>query len=212
MNVVKHRYVFPVIFGIIALVCLVSVNRGENDQTNSSSTESSITNAIGSILLQLEYESGRIKNKDPIPPLRIYEDGLVLVHFPQYTIKAGDYRLQLKEEELEEVRGWMRDSDLREGLEESIRSQRHIAVQARRAASVKPVAFRTILDRSTTVIKYRLAAAEEARISGLEKVSCYDLRNEAAQFPEITALAKLAELEKKLQGITKRDDLVKIVE
>lgn len=52
-------------------------------------------------LLELSYEGGMIKNPDPTPFVRVYPGGRVLVHYPAYMKKAGDYELQLGDEELE---------------------------------------------------------------------------------------------------------------
>lgn len=54
-------------------------------------------------LLELRYEGGLIKNPDPTPFVRVYPGGRVLIHYPAYMKKAGDYELQLDEQELEEL-------------------------------------------------------------------------------------------------------------
>jgi hypothetical protein len=51
-------------------------------------------------LLELSYEGGMIKDPDPTPFVRVFPDGRVLVHYPAYMKKAGDYELILSEEEL----------------------------------------------------------------------------------------------------------------
>ena len=52
-------------------------------------------------LLELSYQGGMIANPDPTPFVRVYSGGRVLVHYPAYMKKAGDYSLQLGEEELQ---------------------------------------------------------------------------------------------------------------
>ena len=52
-------------------------------------------------LLELSYQGGMIANPDPTPFVRVYPGGRVLVHYPVYMKRAGDYSLQLEKEELE---------------------------------------------------------------------------------------------------------------
>lgn len=52
-------------------------------------------------LLELRYEGGMIANPDPTPFVRVYPGGRVLVHYPAYTKRAGEYSLQLNERELQ---------------------------------------------------------------------------------------------------------------
>lgn len=52
-------------------------------------------------LLELSYEGGMIANPDPTPFVRVYSGGRVLVHYPRYTKKAGEYSGQLDERELQ---------------------------------------------------------------------------------------------------------------
>lgn len=54
-------------------------------------------------LLELSYEGGLIKNPDPTPFVRVYPGGRVLIHYPAYMKRAGDYELQLGEREIEEL-------------------------------------------------------------------------------------------------------------
>jgi hypothetical protein len=52
-------------------------------------------------ILELSYQGGMIANPDPTSLVRVYAGGRVLVHYPAYMKNAGDYSLQLGEEELQ---------------------------------------------------------------------------------------------------------------
>lgn len=52
-------------------------------------------------LLELSYEGGMIANPDPTPFVRVYTNGQVLVHYPAYMKRAGDYTLNLDDDELQ---------------------------------------------------------------------------------------------------------------
>lgn len=54
-------------------------------------------------LLELSYQGGMIANPDPTPLVRVYPDGKVLVHYPAYMKRAGDYTLNLDNDELQEL-------------------------------------------------------------------------------------------------------------
>ena len=54
-------------------------------------------------IVELRYEGGLIKNPDPTPFVRVYPGGRVLIHYPAYMKKAGDYELQLSQEEIDEL-------------------------------------------------------------------------------------------------------------
>jgi len=46
---------------------------------------------------------GEFSNQDPVPLIRIYGDGRVLVHHAEYTTRAGEYELWLQTTELEDL-------------------------------------------------------------------------------------------------------------
>ncbi len=54
-------------------------------------------------LLALSYEGGLIQDPDTTPFVRVYPNGRVLIHYPAYMKKAGDYELQLDDEELQRL-------------------------------------------------------------------------------------------------------------
>lgn len=52
-------------------------------------------------LLELSYRGGMIANPDPTSFVRVYPGGRVLIHYPAYMKKAGDYELQLEPDQVE---------------------------------------------------------------------------------------------------------------
>jgi hypothetical protein len=57
------------------------------------------------LVLELTYDGGMIAQADRTPFVRVYSDGRVLVHYPRYTVKSGDYMLELTAEELRALLG-----------------------------------------------------------------------------------------------------------
>jgi hypothetical protein len=59
--------------------------------------------AAAAPVLELGYSGGMIANRDPTPFVRVFGDGRVVVHYPRYMKKAGDYTTTLSQEELEDL-------------------------------------------------------------------------------------------------------------
>ncbi len=55
------------------------------------------------LILDLSYTGGMIANPDPTPFIRVFGNGKVIIHYPAYMKKAGDYTLQLSQEELDKL-------------------------------------------------------------------------------------------------------------
>lgn len=63
-------------------------------------------------VLELRYEGGLIQSPDPTPFVRVYPDGRVRVHYPAYMKRAGDYVLQLTDDELHELLNSFADEEV----------------------------------------------------------------------------------------------------
>jgi hypothetical protein len=158
-------------------------------------------------LLELSYEGGMIANPDPTPFVRVYTGGRVLVHYPAYMKKAGDYELRLSEAEIAELLAEFETSDvltlesseiaaltaeMRAGDEPQVTSDDHgvEAVVRIRAESFTPAGEDTPTLRS---IDHELRADAEALraapATGFER-----LRELATGVERLEALAERADL------------------
>jgi hypothetical protein len=149
---------------------------------------------------------------DPEPLLRIYGNGRVHVHYPDYMTKAGDYEVQLSQSEL---RALMR-SLITDGIIDfdpaPVRSQRQ-QLDAQRRAATGTMFY--ISDSSDTVIDIRLNEYQKgpgtARVLNLEKRFIWpDLKQDAMRFPQLREITNANNAAQRLDTLMHREDLVKI--
>jgi hypothetical protein len=158
---------------------------------------------------------GEIRDTDPGLPVRIHGDGYVVVHYPRYTKRAGDYALQLSRQEMDDlIRSLIEDKQILEFDETAARrSKREAAIALPREPQPK---LSAVLDDSLTIIELRLDRYKAANGNGQEllnvdkKISWPGLRSDARQYPDIEAIQKLAATQQALLALTQRQDLKKI--
>jgi len=166
----------------------------------------------------LSRTSGEMGEPDPIPLLRIYGDGSVRVHFPNYLKRAGDYELQLSQTEMEtllasliEQQGLMAFDPLATTRQKEEIAQQTItaAQQARTRSSVSK-----LMDGDTTVIEIHLdsyTASDGITTTDLiKKISWHGLQWDAQQYPGVESLQKLAAAGRELLALCEREDLVEV--
>jgi hypothetical protein len=153
-----------------------------------------------------------LAEQDPEPLLRIYGDGRVLVHYPVYMKKAGDYELRLSQPEL---RTLLRDLS-RDGVFDfdiaATRSQRQQVEAQRRAATGR---LFHVSDSTDTVIRVRLDEYQRGpgtpRVLKLERrFEWADLPQDARRFPQLAEITNANQAAKRLETLLHRGDLVRI--
>ena len=167
------------------------------------------------IVIQLTQDVG--VEGDDTPLLRIYGDGRVLVHFPVYMRRAGDYGLRLDSTELDGllqtfVQGGLVDFSV-ERVREEIRQVRG----ARRRDALEtggPAALTTRSDDVVVSIDVRLERYTDAdgavRQNVETRASWSGLQFDAAEFPGVASLQSLATIERQLIGLTNHPDLARV--
>lgn len=68
-----------------------------------SASQPDVTCDPTSPVLELSYSGGMIADPDPTPFVRVFCEGRVLIHYPAYTKRAGEYELVLSPQELDEL-------------------------------------------------------------------------------------------------------------
>ncbi len=157
-------------------------------------------------------------NQDPTPLIRVYGDGRVLVHYPVYTPKAGEYELWLPPTELETLllsllaKGLATfEPETVESLKESEEFRRFEAdLDAERSPEVFFVA-----DDSTSVFElhltgYRPEGTASASGEVHRAISWLGLRTDAERYSEIEPIQQLRAAELELRALLERDDLWRI--
>jgi hypothetical protein len=150
----------------------------------------------GAAVIAYTQRITQIDDPDPGPSLEVYGDGRVAVHYPYYMTRAGEYALLLAPGELDRLLRSVSAKGVLEFDEASVKRQQE-AIGAQRRERI--VAF----DAATSVIEARLGAVEK-------RISWYGLGADAASYPEIEALQKLAEFERQLRGLMEREDLERL--
>ncbi len=156
-----------------------------------------------------------LANQDPTPLIRIFGDGRVVVHHPDYTPRAGEYELQLRPAELESLLASLLDKGLAtvepEALHRSKASVERSRWQAALAADRSPELF-MVADDSTSVFElhltgYRPAGSATPTGEIHRAVSWLGLATDAERYPEIEPIRRLRDAELELRALLERSDL-----
>ncbi len=164
----------------------------------------------GTLVLEYHRVYHLLEDRDPLPLLRIYADGRVLVHHPIYMARAGDYELQLTQAELTNL------FDVLEG--QGLRSFDPIQTSQDRDAAVAADAARgtlsTVTDRSETVIRIRGqvqgGALQASAADAFQEIRWDNVVTDAARFPGVAGVQSLNLAEQQLQQIVNRGDLQRL--
>lgn len=167
--------------------------------------------------LVLSYRDvwAELANQDPTPLIRIFGDGRVLVHHPDYTPRAGEYELRLRRAELETLLASLLDKGLATvepaALERSKAAVERSRWQAALAADRSPELF-FVADDSTSVFELHLTGyrpAGSATTTGAihRTVSWRGLATDAERYPEIEPILRLRAAELELRALLERREL-----
>ena len=156
---------------------------------------------------------GAIEDPDPGPSLRVYGDGRVVVHYPDYMKRAGDYSFQLGREEMGGLLRSLIEKEVVEFDEAAARRGLRQAAAARRA---DPGELFAVSDDATTEIGLRLdrytppAGRGPERLGVEKRISWHGLRAQARHYPGVAAIQKLAAARRELVALMEREDLAKV--
>lgn len=161
------------------------------------------------VVLQLTEDVG-IRGADDTPLVRVYGDGRVAIHFPDYMRRAGDYELTLPESTVQELVQTAVDTLLTfdSGATES-------EVLALEAAERSDGLIVDVSDEATTILEVRFeryrpeGAAEDLR-DGVKRVVWRGLVDDASRFREVSALQELGRIRRQLRALADHPDLVAV--
>lgn len=155
---------------------------------------------------------GEIADPDPGPTVKVFGDGWVVVHFPRYMKRAGQYEVRLGRAEM-----WNLVSSLAGKLvlfDATATRQKKQELQARFKETHAVVS--AVMDASTTVIGIYLSRYKPGGIAGEEivnvqkKVSWVGLKWDAKKYPQVEAIQDLAPAQRELQALMKHPFLEKV--
>jgi hypothetical protein len=165
------------------------------------------------LVLSFDEVLGAIEDPDPGASLRVYGDGRVVVHYPDYMTRAGDYSFQLGRDEMEGLLRSLIDKEVVEFDEAATRRGVREAAAARRTDAGE---FFAAFDAAATEIRLRLdrytppAGRGPERLGVEKRISWRGLRAQARHYPDVAAIQKLAAARRELVALMEREDLVKI--
>ena len=167
------------------------------------------------VVIQLTQDVGI--EGDDTPLLRIYGDGRVLVHFPVYRPRAGDYSLQLDAAELNGLLLTFVQGGLGEFNRERVRNEIQQVRRAGQQAALQtgdPVTLTSRSDETVHSLNVELDSYTGPDGSTRQDVSVpitwAGAQQDARDFPSVAAIQNLAALERQLVALTERPDLVRV--
>ena len=185
----------------------------------SESSEASFAEDDNTVVLQLSRELPRIQNADPTPFLRVYGSGRVLIHYPVYMKRAGDYTLQLTPAELDSLLSSLTERGVVDFDQALVKQQTKLTERQQGLAAMQSGSLPTMIERSdevTTVIDVHMESYQPAGVSAPAQLNVHKqirwsaLEWDARQFPGISALQELHATCADLMSLTERPDLQKL--
>lgn len=190
----------PIPTGVLVFALLVALEVATVAAQGGAPSEAvSYSRAPQEVVVSYLEELGEIEDEDPGPSLKVYGDGRVLVHYPEYMKRAGDYTLRLSDAEMAALLRSLVDKGLLDFDEPAARASRE---QLARSAAAQREVFYT---SEVSVITIEVHANQ---VEG--RVSWSNLRQDAIRFPQVRAIQDLAAAHRELQQLMERKDLTRI--
>jgi len=137
----------------------------------------------------------------------------MVVHYPPYMKKAGEYTLQLTQGEMNRLLRSLIDKKV---LEFDAQAVRRSKLETDAATKNAQATLYSESDASTTAIEIRLTHYTPASSFAQEilnvnkKISWTGLRSDAKRYPNVEAIRDLQSAEQELQALMKHQNLKKI--
>ncbi len=150
----------------------------------------------GAIVLEYGHIDRRLAEQDPLPLVRIYGDGVVWVHYPVDTARAGDYELKLDRKELRRLIREIQLSGLLEFDRARTLKQRSAMQRGNGGLS----------GDTDTRLRIRLERYKGHELFD-KSIVWTDVEADARAFPRLRPVQALSRLEKKLRAMIDRRPL-----
>lgn len=221
MQIYVVRWMQYSIFGCAVALGVCAPNSGAMAQENTdapSGVKALIEHSEDPSVLILKFDQkiDMIAEPKPTPLLRLYGDGKVLVHFPVYMKRAGNYEMQLSKQEVKSLLSSLEQKGVMKFDAAACKTLMRQAAQARLQEAIAKGELETPIhasDDSLTVmeihlVKYKPAGVNMATSQNVtKKISWHGLRNNAKQNPEVSELKDLAAAQKELLALTEHENL-----
>jgi len=160
------------------------------------------------LVLQYTHTYDMIENQDTVPFMRVYGDGRVLIHYPVYMKRAGDYQLRLSDAELQQLLTRLDNAgilNLTTKAGESVQTQINAAATGLHEVSDDT---KTIIETHVSRISPTLNGTYAGQIN--TRVVMDNVEARASMYPGIPELQAIAVAEQHLQALTKDQRIMKL--
>lgn len=128
---------------------------------SSVNNKSTVDGSVVEPVVHYQQNIQMLSSVDDQPSVRIFGSGRVLVHYPVYMKKAGDYEMQLDEVELVDLVGSLASNGIMDFDEKKVKEK----VKADKKASKVKGQFFAISDAVVTIVDIRLDEYQKNRSS-----------------------------------------------
>lgn len=164
------------------------------------------------VVVEYTQSHEMLSNEDTTPLLRIFGDGRVVVHYPVYMKRAGDYEMRLSDAQLQALLSQLEQNQVLTfspgRLVSRIRSLKQALIQSTGVVTERS-------DNTNTKINVYLenyvpATTGVAQSNFRQSINWKNLDWQAKSLPSVTELTNIANAEKILRGYLNNPALIKI--
>lgn len=190
-----------------------NVASGDNSAGFSFSTvQSDAVDVSVQPVIHYQQNIAMLSGVDDRPSLSVYGDGRVVVHYPEYMKKAGDYEMKISDEELVGLIQSLSENGVLDFDEDKAKRD----ISAERKAHKKRGQFYAISDATETVIEVRLDEYQKnkssKRITNFNKRFRWkNIEHDAARFKQQRDIVDANRVAMHFQGMMKDGRLNKKV-
>ncbi len=165
------------------------------------------------VVIEYTQSQDMILDADPVPLLRIFGDGRVLVHYPLYMKRAGDYEMRLSDTQLQQLLNSLEQKGILSFSRDKILELKKQSISNKLLANNKILTTRSDDVRSkfkVNLSSYLSTASGLLQTGFLKSITWKNLKSDALSHPEIAALTDAAAAEQELGQYLSHRDLVKM--
>jgi hypothetical protein len=162
----------------------------------------------GALLIEYDRIDGLAGKVGTRPRLRVYADGRVLIHQPEYRTDAGDWELRLSPQELDELLRQLVAAGVAQFDAAAVQAEKHRQIVARSQQGPRRVFV--VADGPVIRLAVDLGGMQDARGRSLgaaqRSLRWANVQHEAKWYPEVAALRGLAHADRLLAELSERAD------
>lgn len=182
---------------LFSLNLLSFASANENDRTPLNPISQAVfPNDPGYLLISYSLMQESLAVNDEVPLLRIYGDGRVHVHRPEYLKKSGDYEMYLTADELQTLCMQMMQKNIMAYRDRAVALD--IEAEKRRSEVSHHVSDDVHSSIELNLHGVKLGGSDNMEAVGKRKHRVTNVRAKAQFYPNIRSIADLAEIENRL--------------